>query len=123
MERSMTSNSHTAVPDKSRTLVLLDEATVAALPERVAALEHAGAHIKVVNYRKLMGQVEELRRFVSAHQIDFVLFSRNDQVFDKVSIGPMIRALRVGYSSFSGIDSSHALEQTRACLDDFLKGG
>src|SRR4029079_3848148 len=30
---------------------------------------------------------------------------------------------RVGYSSFSGIDSSHSLEQTRTCLDDFLKGG
>jgi Polysaccharide deacetylase len=122
MERSMTSTIQTAVPRISRTLVLLDDTTVAALPESVAALERAGAHIKVVNYRGLMSEVEQLRRFVSERQIEFVLFSRNDQIHDKVSIGPMIRALRIGYSSFSGIDSSDALEQTRTCLDDFLKG-
>jgi len=57
----MTSNSQTAVPRMSRTLVLLDATTVAALPERVAALERAGAHIKVVNYRELMSGVEGLR--------------------------------------------------------------
>ena len=104
----------TATSCKRRVLVLLDSTIAAVLADRVEALQRAGAMIKVVeydNYRRLMSQVEEIRRIVHEHQIDLVLFSRNDQVFSKVSIGPLIRALRVGYSSFSGIDSAQALEQ------------
>lgn len=116
----------TAASSKRYALVLLDSTTAMALTDRVAALQRDGAIIKIVNYvnhRHLMSQVEAIRQILHEHQLDFVLFSRNDQVFDKVSIGPLIRALRVGYSSFSGIDSAQALEQAGVCLDDYLASG
>ena len=105
-----------------RTLVLLDTATATDMPDKVAALKQQGVVIKAVDYNNLMSHVEELRQVVQEHQINFVLFARNDQVFDRVSIGPMIRALKVGYSTFSGIDPDQAVEQTRVCLDDYLRG-
>ncbi|MFL5735298.1 MAG: hypothetical protein ACJ78Q_19235, partial [Chloroflexia bacterium] len=106
-----------------RALVLLDQATARALPDQVAALLEDGAVVKLTDYssyERLMGQVEGIRRILDKHQIDFVLFSRNDQVAGRVDIGPLIRALGVGYSSFSGIDSEEVLEQTQQCLEDYL---
>ncbi len=106
-----------------RVLALLDSVTAQALNDRVAELERRGMKTKIVDYRRLMDCAEELRRIVDEHQIDLVLFSRNDQVYERKNIGPFIRALRVGYSSFSGIDSELAFEQTTACLDDYLARG
>jgi hypothetical protein len=116
-------NGPTVPSSRRRVLVLLDTAVAAALSDRITALERQGAIIRVVNYRQLMAEVEALRHVVREHQIDFVLFSRNDQVYDKVSIGPLIRALRVGYSSFSGIDAAQVIAQTQVCLDDYLTRG
>lgn len=107
-------------PDRRRALVLLDTATATTLTDGVAALERDGAIIKVVDYGRLMSHVEAIRLILVEHQIDFILFSRNDQVFDGVSIGTLIRALRVGYSSFSGIDAVQGHDQTKDCLDDYL---
>lgn len=117
------SSQHAARSSKRRALVLLDSTTVTALIDKVAALERDGTIIKVIDYRHLMSQAEAIRQTLQDHQIDFVLFSRNDQVFDKTSIGLLIRELGVGYSSFSGIDSARAIEQMRVCLDDYLVNG
>lgn len=105
-----------------RTLVVVDDLVQTALPDRIAALKARGASIEAVSYRRLGDYTERLRQIVRERHIDFVLFARNDQVFERVSIGPLIRALGVGYSSFSGIDTPDYLEQTRACLDDYLSG-
>lgn len=107
---------------KYRALALVDKTTSTALNDRIAALEQAGNIIKVVDYPNLLGEFESIRRALNDNQLNFLLFSRNDQVFDKIDIGPLIRALRVGYSSFSGIDSDGVLEQTAACLDDLISG-
>lgn len=105
-----------------RALILMDSVTRTALPEEVAALQQRGAHIYEVDYRDLESAAADIRHYLATHEIDFVLFSRNDQVFDKRSIGALIRALTVGYSSFSGIDVALALEQARICLRDYLAG-
>jgi peptidoglycan/xylan/chitin deacetylase (PgdA/CDA1 family) len=116
-------NNQIKQPQKRRALVLLDPQMATVLADRMAALEQKGAIIKVIDYQDLMRHTEQLRKTLDEHQLDFLVFSRNDQVFDKVSIGPLIRRLRAGYSSFSGIDSAQALEQTRICLDDYLTKG
>lgn len=110
----------TATP---RPLVLLDTVTTTALPDRVAALEQNGAVIEFVDYTRLSSAVPRLKRLLREHELDFLLFARNDQVYDRRAIGVVIRALGVGYSSFSGIDTEYALTQARTCLDDYLSGG
>lgn len=112
-----------SVPAKRRSLVLIDEHTAPIIGNRVGELERQGAIIKYIDYQNLMGESEGLRRILDEQRIDFVVFARNDQVFDKVSIGPLIRTLQVGYESFSGIDPEHVFEQTSKCLDDFLTQG
>jgi peptidoglycan/xylan/chitin deacetylase (PgdA/CDA1 family) len=123
VERAVNSTRQSAPASGRRILALLDSTAAEALPDRVVELESRGVRTKIVDYRRLMSYVDELRRILDEHQIDLILFSRSDQVYEKTSIGPLIRALRVGYSSFSGIDSEQASEQTKACLDDFLAGG
>lgn len=110
------------VPLRRPALALVDPATLAALPEQIAAMERAGILVKPIDYGRLMNYADELRQIIRERGIDFVLFSRNDQVHERVAIGPLIRSLRVGYSSFSAIDSAHAREQARVCLDDLLNG-
>ena len=110
----------TATP---RPLVLLDAATTTALPDRIAALEEQGAVLEFVDYGRLGSAVPRLKRVLREHDLDFLLFARNDQVYDRRAIGVVIRALEVGYSSFSGIDEEFVLTQTRTCLDDYLAGG
>ena len=112
-----------AVTVRPRPLVLLDAVTTTALPDRIAALEEQGAVLELVDYSRLASAGPRLRRILNEHDLDFVLFARNDQIYDRWAIGGLIRALGVGYSSFSGIDSESALSQTRTCLDDYLTGG
>ena len=106
-----------------RPLVLLDAVTTTALPDRIATLEERGAVMELVDYSRLASAAPRLRRALDDHDLDFVLFARNDQVYDRRAIGALIRALEVGYSSFSGIDSESVLSQTRRCLDDYLADG
>ena len=113
----------TTVRASPRPLVLLDETTTTALPDRIAALEERGAVLVFVDYSRLRSALPRLERLLLEHDLDFVLFARNDQVYDRRAIGLLIRALKVGYSSFSGIDDEEALTQTRTCLDDYLAGG
>jgi peptidoglycan/xylan/chitin deacetylase (PgdA/CDA1 family) len=94
-----------------------------AMPEKIASLEAQGVPIKVVDYSNLLAHTQEIRQALDAYQTDFVLFSRNDQVFEKDNIGPLIRELRVGYSTFSGIDDDEVVRQTAMCLNDYLAGG
>jgi peptidoglycan/xylan/chitin deacetylase (PgdA/CDA1 family) len=116
----MSAAAHTARP---RPLVLLDTVTTTALTDRVAALEEQGAVLELVDYRRLGSALPRLKRVLQEQELDFVLFARNDQIYDRRTIGVLIRALGVGYSSFSGIDTEFALAQTRTCLDDYLGGG
>lgn len=116
-------NQHNAHLTKPLPLVLLDMMTSIAMPDKVAALEARGMPVQVVDYSNLVEHVQDIRLALEKHHTDFVLFSRNDQVFDKDNIGPLIRELRVGYSTFSGIDDDEVIRQTAACLDDYLAGG
>lgn len=75
---------------------------------------------KVVDYQLLHKAVDELHHQIVDDHIDFVLYSRNDQVGNRTSIGPITSELRIGYSSFSGIDIEQQEQQMISCFDDFF---
>jgi len=78
---------------------------------------------KVIDYDKLYSKISELQGLVTKHEVDFVMYSRNDQVANRISIGPVTRELRTGYSSLSGIDKRDRIEQMVACFNDFMECG
>jgi hypothetical protein len=74
----------------------------------------------IVDYDRLNAGTPYLRRQIVENNVDFVQFSRNDQVAGHVPIGPIVRKLGVGYSTFSGIDQEKRVSQMKTCLGDFL---
>lgn len=82
---------------------------------------HWGIFWEIIDYNELHKKVSEIQELITKNDIDFVLYSRNDQVGNRISIGPVTRKLRTGYSSFSGIDEKDRLEQMTACFEDFIK--
>lgn len=51
--------------------------------------------------------------------VNFLIFSRNEQTSD-IRIGKMVKKLKVGYSSFSGIDKNKRIKQMQICFKDLL---
>ena len=62
-----------------------------------------------------------IEKEVKRQSTDFVLFSRNDQVANRIMIGPIIRKLRTGYCSFSGIDDIDRISQMKDCYSAFME--
>lgn len=83
--------------------------------------EHWNLFPIITDYNKLNKKINEIQELAIKNHIDFVLYSRNDQVANKISIRPINRKLRTGYSSFSGIDDSIRVEQMKACFQDFIR--
>jgi peptidoglycan/xylan/chitin deacetylase (PgdA/CDA1 family) len=102
------------------TLILVDDRTASDHAEKLAALRNQGYFLLEVDYRDLLRELPKIRAIVEQNGIEFLLFSRNDQVFERTSIGPVIRALKLGYSSFSGLDDNECSIQTGICLQDLL---
>lgn len=76
---------------------------------------------KVIDYAKLHKKTGDLKDLIKEHKIDFVMYSRNDQVARRVSIGSINRLIGIGYSSFSGIDEKDRTIQMAECFDDFIR--
>jgi peptidoglycan/xylan/chitin deacetylase (PgdA/CDA1 family) len=106
-----------------RTLVLLDSLTAKHHAPKITALREAGYHVLDIEYKNLQDHIGRIRAITQQNRIEFLLFSRNDQVFDRVSIGAVIKALKTGYSSFSGIDDADVVMQTGICLEDLCCPG
>ncbi len=104
-----------------RTLVLLDGHRPIATAADRAALERAGHVVRFIDYANLDAQAASLRELVVRERIELALFGRNDQVGDFTGIGPLIRALEIGYTTFSGIDDDEAVSQASACLADYRR--
>ena len=75
---------------------------------------------KTINYNRLFKETPEIRKLILEKDIDFVMYSRNDQVGKKVRIGPFTKELQIGYSSFSGIDEVSRINQMKKCFQDFM---
>jgi len=83
--------------------------------------EHWNIFWYIIDYNKLHKSVDEIQTQIKKYNIDFILYSRNDQVANKISIGPVTRRLNIGYSSFSGIDEKYRIEEMKNCFEDFIR--
>jgi peptidoglycan/xylan/chitin deacetylase (PgdA/CDA1 family) len=100
-------------------LLLIDPRDRAALDVEGLALDGFGPVItRIVDYDRLESEAESIVAEARAQGVALTLYSRNDQVFGRRQIGPLIRRLRTGYSSFSGIDTAAAHAQARRALED-----
>ena len=101
-------------------LVLADKKDVEYLvPEGES--KHWNIYWKTIDYEDLFMKASELREFVLANNIDFVVYSRNDQVANRINLNPITNQLKIGFSSFSGIDNKNRINQMRTCYQDFIE--
>ena len=83
--------------------------------------DHWNIFWKIIDYNRLYKSVDEIETQIKKHDIDFILYSRNDQVSKKMSIGHVTNKLEIGYSSFSGIDERYRIEEMQNCFEDFMR--
>ena len=75
-----------------------------------------------IDYSKAYSGLGAIRKAVIKNDSKVLLYSRNETVSKSSRLGALTSELRMGYSSFSGIDRVYWEEQTRACLEDLLAG-
>lgn len=83
--------------------------------------DHWNIFWEIIDYTRLHKSVDEIETQIKKHNLDFILYSRNDQVVKKISIGPVTKRLGIGYSSFSGIDERYRIEEMKDCFEDFIR--
>lgn len=76
---------------------------------------------EIIDYNRLHKSIEVIRELIEINKIDFILYSSNDQVSRKLSIGPITKKLEIGYSSFSGIDEIYRVKEMKNCFCDFMR--
>jgi hypothetical protein len=106
--------------NKLNVLIIADQKDVKFL-DTSSQSEHWKIIWKIIDYNKLHRKIRKIQGLVAKYDIGFVLYSRNDQVANRISIGPVTASLRIGYSSFSGIDEEDRIEQMKSCFRDFLE--
>ena len=105
---------------KPNVLIIADKEDVKLLDINKQS-DHWNIFWKIIDYNKLHKNVAEIEAQIKKYNIDFILYSRNDQVAKKISIGPVTKRLKIGYSSFSGIDERCWIEEMKNCFDDFIR--
>lgn len=83
--------------------------------------DHWNIFWEIIDYDKLPNSVDKIRAKIKEHNIDFILYTRNDQVANRMKIGPITNKLKIGYSSISGIDEKFRIEEMKNCFDDFIR--
>jgi peptidoglycan/xylan/chitin deacetylase (PgdA/CDA1 family) len=106
---------------KPNVLILADPEDVRALWKSPAETRNWKVFWNVVDFAQLRVGIEQIREQVKRNNIDFVMYSRDDQVDGRWSIGPLTKRLKIGYSSFSGIDRGDWRNQMGYCFRDFMK--
>ena len=105
---------------KSNVLIIADKEDVKQLDVNKQS-DQWNIFWKIIDYNKLHKNVDEIQSEIRKHNIDFILYSRNDQVAKKMSIGPVTKKIEIGYSSFSGIDKKYRIEEMKNCFEDFMR--
>jgi len=105
--------------DKPNVLIIVDRKESQVL-DGGRQSNHWNVFWLITDYNTLYKKCKEIEKTLVENNIDFVLYSRNDQVANRTSIGSITRRLRTGYSSFSGIDKEQRLVQMGACFQDFM---
>lgn len=105
--------------DKPNVLMLLDTEDAKIVPQTNS--DKWNLFWKILNYKEIISNFDELKKIVTTNNIDFIMFSRNDQVADRIKINPLMGKLNVGVSSFSGIDNDCREKQMLDFFNDFIK--
>ncbi len=74
--------------------------------------------VREVNFEHLEEETEAIVQLAKAESVQFTFYGRNDQVYSRPALGPLIRRLQTGYSSFSGIDTDEAPAQAQQLSAD-----
>ena len=106
--------------DKTNVLIIADKEDVKHLDINKQS-NHWNIFWKIIDYDRLHKSIDEIQNEIRKHNIDFILYSRNDQIAKKISIGPVTNKLKIGYSSFSGIDEKYRIEEMKDCFEDFIR--
>lgn len=109
-------------PDPKNVLIIIDKKDVQHL-DISATSQNWNIVYKIIDYGQIHSRIDAIRKLVVENDIDFLLYSRNDQVDRKIKIGPIHARLKVGYSSFSGIDDDDRIIQMQTCFRNFMEGG
>src|SRR3989344_4870466 len=73
-----------------------------------------------IDYKNIYRSTNVIEEKINNYKIDFLLFSRNDQIKNGAPIGPILRKLKIGYSTFSAIDEQSKDSQQKILFDDFV---
>ena len=106
--------------NKPNVLIIADKEDVTHLDINKQS-DHWNIFWEIIDYNRLHKSIDEIQNQIKKHSIDFILYSRNDQVAKKVSIGPVTKKLEIGYSSFSGINKRYRIKEMKNCFADFIK--
>src|SRR5271157_17641 len=78
-------------------------------------------HWKIIDYNKLYKKYGELKKYIEDNKIDIIIYTRNDQVINKITIGRMTKKLMIGYSSISGVDERFHISELKSSFRDLLE--
>ena len=105
--------------DKLNILIVIDNEDASVLGDRPLS-RHWNIYWYSVDYNNLYEKIPLLKELIYKNNINLILYSRNDQVGNRIKIGPITRNLRMGYSSFSGIDEKYRVAEMKQCFGDFM---
>ena len=100
-------------------LILVDEKDLDLIPQTDSI--HWNIYWKTVNHDKIFRKISDIQKCVIKNNIDLVVYSRNDQVANRIKINHITAKLKIGTCSFSGIDEKFRIKQMLTCYDDFIK--
>lgn len=108
-------------PDLTRAILVYDPADLKEFDLDPSAFRAMGLQTLEVRYARL-GSDPNLVERIADTVADAVVFTRHSGTDERVSIGPLLARLRMGYTTISGIDKEWAKPQTKECIRDFLAG-
>ena len=74
----------------------------------------------IVNYKEIYKKLDWLKQICKTKDIDFLIFSRNDQVKDRINIGGITKRLKLGYTTVSSLEDDNFEKNTSSMLADLL---
>lgn len=107
--------------DWRRTLLLWDPRDKADFGLNPTDFRSRGIETLQLPYRT-MGRDQSLADTIRDTKAEALIFTRNEQMGENLSLGSMLGRLRMGYTCVSAIDKAHQRDQTRQCIADLLQG-
>jgi peptidoglycan/xylan/chitin deacetylase (PgdA/CDA1 family) len=109
------------IPDLTRAVLVWDPEDLTEFDLDPSAFRAMGLQTLEVSYARLASHPNLVERIADT-VADAVVFTRHSNTDERVSIGPLLARLRMGYTTISGIDKEWARQQTKECISDFLAG-